>query len=922
LNTTELEILGREAELRLIAERLEGELPAATVVEGEPGIGKTTVWRAALDMAAGKGFRIVSCAPADAEARLAYAALRDLLEPAVLAGTIDELPAPQRRALEVALLRAEPEGAGPEDGAVAAATLAVLRRLAEREPLLVAVDDAQWLDASSAAVIGFCVRRLRSARIALLFAQRPGNAGPPIALARAAPNGRVARIRLDGLSYGAIRHLILPHGPFPRPVVRRIHETSGGNPFFALQLAQAVQERGERGEAGQPLPIPEELDELVGSRLAALDAGVSAELLAAALQPAPTVRTLRLTSAEPERVVSRLEEAEEAGVVRIDGEKVRFAHPLLAAGVVRSASATARREQHGRLAAVARDPEERARQLALAAPGPDEDVASALDEAAELAAGRGAPDAAVELVELAVRATPDDDLDGRTRRTIALGEHLFRVGRFSAAEELARGLVAELPAGPARARALALQGRTREDDLERAVALYEEALAGTDGDRALEADLHRYLSEAWIALGDIARSVGHARLALGVAERAGDSRRLANAIADISHLENLTAEETPGLLEQGIALEEELGELPPYYRPSIVLGLRLMFACRLDEARALLERGLADAERLGDEYLRSNLLMHLAQLEVRAGRWERAEHHAEQGAELADDIGAAQAAALLYARTLVAAHRGREAEARSAAERALDACDLANDAVFRLHVAGALGLLELSLGDAAAAVGHLGPLPRIYAERGYGQPNLNPYLGDLIEALVALGELEEAASHVAWLEERGRALDNPWALAAAARGAALLAAARGDLDGGLAAISRALGQHERLPQPFDRARDLLALGAIERRSKRRSAARTSLGRARDLFESLGATLWAARARDELARVSGRSAAGAELTPTEERVARLVAAGRSNKEVASALFVSVKAVEANLSRIYAKLGVRSRTELAHRLQPKI
>jgi DNA-binding CsgD family transcriptional regulator/exonuclease VII small subunit len=215
-------------------------------------------------------------------------------------------------------------------------------------------------------------------------------------------------------------------------------------------------------------------------------------------------------------------------------------------------------------------------------------------------------------------------------------------------------------------------------------------------------------------------------------------------------------------------------------------------------------------------------------------------------------------------------------------------------------------------------MGRLEPVLAFLDELGSPEPGIIPCLPDAIEALVSLRRLEEAEALLERLERQGRALDRPWAIATAARGRGLLTAARGDLPRARSALEQALVEHRRLPQPFELARTLLVKGEVERRAKQKRAARLTLGQALGLFQTLGVPLWAQRARDDLARVGGATPPSSELTPTEQRIAELVGEGKKNREVAEALFISVKTVEANLSRIFHKLGVRSRTELTRRI----
>jgi len=273
---------------------------------------------------------------------------------------------------------------------------------------------------------------------------------------------------------------------------------------------------------------------------------------------------------------------------------------------------------------------------------------------------------------------------------------------------------------------------------------------------------------------------------------------------------------------------------------------------------------------------------------------------------------------LLFPRALVAAHTGDMDAARSDAEEGLRQSLRNEDMLDASCNRAVLGFLELSLSNPTAAIERLKPVLAFLDELGSPEPGIIPCVPDAIEALVSLGRLDEAEALLGRLERQGRTLDRPWAIATAARGRGLLTAARGDLTGASSALEQALVEHRRVPQPFELARTLLVKGEVERRAKQKRAARSTLEQALGLFQSLGAPLWGQRARDDLARVGGAVLPSNQLTPTEQRIAQLVGEGKKNREVADALFISVKTVEANLSRIFHKLGVRSRTELTRRI----
>jgi DNA-binding NarL/FixJ family response regulator len=268
-------------------------------------------------------------------------------------------------------------------------------------------------------------------------------------------------------------------------------------------------------------------------------------------------------------------------------------------------------------------------------------------------------------------------------------------------------------------------------------------------------------------------------------------------------------------------------------------------------------------------------------------------------------------------RAHVAALQGEVELATSLATRGLAVGRAVHDHIYPLKNLWVLGQLALAQGDAARAADYLAPLRDERHAVGFCEPGSPPFVSDAVDALVAAGRLDEArAMNDAW-EQLGRKLDRPRLLATGARGRGLITAAEGDADRAVVILQEALEHHERLPVPDERARTLLALGATLRRAGHRRDARDRLDQALAAFEHLGQSLWAQRARSEIARLAGRKPADTELTATEQKVAELVAQGRSNRDVADALFITVRTVEANLTRIYRKLDVRSRAELAAR-----
>ncbi len=405
-------LLGRDAERQEISAFLDDaqRLPCTLVLEGEPGIGKTTLWRLGVAEANERGYRVLACSPAEPEAELAYAALADLLD-GVLQEVEGTLPAPQRRALRIALLLEDVDGSEPDRLAVAVALLGALRALASRSRLLIAIDDVQWLDASSTEALRYAARRVDEEPIAFLEATRSGEQESQL------PAERLRRVPIGPLSLGALRPLLEERlgRVYPRPLLRRLHDVSGGNPFYALELARVLEPEHELNP-GEPLPVPARLGDLVDARLRVLPTETISVLAAGAALADPTLELLEAFGGP--KVETRLRSAVEAGLVELRRGRLRFTHPLFAEGVQGVLEPSAARALHGRLAAIVPDLEQRAHHQAASAQPPDALVAKVLDEAAGTARSRGAPASAAELAEVALRFTPQGQPAEVYRRTL------------------------------------------------------------------------------------------------------------------------------------------------------------------------------------------------------------------------------------------------------------------------------------------------------------------------------------------------------------------------------------------------------------------------------------------------------------------------------------------------------------------------
>jgi DNA-binding CsgD family transcriptional regulator len=900
-------IVGRRAELDEI-DRLLGpqDRAAAVLLDGEAGIGKTTVWLSGVEEARARGLTVLAARPVEGEMSLPFAALGDLVEPVV--DFASELPEPQRRALDHALQRAD--AAHPVDRlAVARAAADLLRLVAVACLLLVAVDDVQWLDAPTEHVLAFAFRRLGDSPVRLLLARRgDGTLPPPLGLDQAPSLSHVALQPLPATELGALLHDRLGLD-LPRPRLLELHRVCGGNPFYALEIGRAL------APSDDGIPVPESLGALLRARLAALsDEGRDAVLLAAAsTQP---------TTALVERAAGRsdgLRESVRSSVLQVDGDRLRFAHPLLASVAYGSATPWDRRDAHHRLAVAASEPEERARHLALATDEPDEAVAVELEDAARSAAARGAPETAATLTERAGALTTAGEAESR-RRLVAAADHHVAAGDTSRARGILQRIVDDLPRGPARADVIWRLADVAESFPE-SIALCEQALEDAAGDPGVSTSVHIQLAIQTGIAGDLMRATEHAREAARFAHEAGDAQLIAATIADVSYRRMyLGLPYSEEDMAHALELEQRVDAFPAYQNPSYQLGIILAYTDSPDQARPLLRAELERLEKAGNAGWQIGVLLRLTDLELRAGNWREAAALAERGTSIGQNAGIPQEQSIaLMCRGLVDAHLGRLDEARDTAGRALAIAESIGDKGYATRARGVLGFAELSAGDPAAALDHLVPASAQLRSMGVGEVSIHHVMQYEIEALVALGRLEEAELTIGYIEEKGRPTRRSWHEAVAARGRALVGAAQGDDESARTWIERALEAHARLPQPFELGRTLLAQATIERRAKRRAAAREAGTKALEIFDGLGAALWAERAAAELARIPGRTGrASTELTETERRVAELVAQGLSNKEVAAMLFVSVRAVEANLSKVYAKLGIRSRTQLASRL----
>ncbi len=889
--------------------------PSALLIEGEPGIGKTTLWLAALEQAREQRFTVLSTRTAAAESVLAYTALADLLD-GVDAYAWADLPEPQRIAVDQVLLRAE-NGTATDQRAVAAAFLSVVERLADDAAVLLAIDDLQWIDPSSAHVIAFAARRLHGpvGVIGTVRAEAAEGAGASW-LQMPRPDA-VNRIRLHPLGVQDLHAAVSARlrRPFSRPTMGRIHEVSGGNPFYAIELARAMGERAPGSETS----LPRTLADVVRARLGGLDPAVHEALLAASCMASPTVELVSsATTTDDERLVELLENAESKGVIAIDGNRISFAHPLLARGVYAEAAPGQRRTMHRRLADIVDEPELRARHLALAATSGDHVTLGALDAAAESARVRGAPAAAAELMDLAI-GLGGDTAERRLRSAL----HHFDAGDQERAGVVLEETVEMLPPGNQRAEALSRLAIVRlyGDGFLETSRLLQRALHDADDDSPLRVQILITLGYALLNANQAEAGLHTATEAVASAEQLGEPQLLSMALSMRVILQFLCG---LGINDQDLrrSLELENPDIftPLVFRPNVQHALLLEWTGQLDAADEKLQAVRRRCFEKGEEGEDIFIAQHVVLNAIWRGDFVEAGLIAEDSMERARQLGGNSPLFLANSlRAQLAAYAGREADARSAIDEATEIGRRSGAARLVDRVTGTLAFLEVSRGDYQAAATALEPLlARFDPEKSPTELPSGAFLPDAIEALVQLGRVAEAEPLVAALERNGRRLDRPWMLAVGARGRSMLLAATGDLGEAAAAARRAVAEHDRVAMPFERARTMLLLGQLQRRLRTKEPASASLQQALAVFEELNVPLWADRTRGELVRANVGPRRTGDLTPSEQRVAELAASGMKNRDVATALFISPKTVEANLARIYRKLGIKSRAELGRHM----
>ncbi len=908
-------LLGREREcarLDALIRQVRDGSGAALVLEGEAGIGKTSLLEYFISRA--HGSRILRARGTEAEQDLPFAGLADLLRPVL--SYLDRLPGPQRAALAGALAVGPAVPADPFT--ICAATLSLLSAAAASQPLLAVVDDAHWLDGPSAQAVEFAARRLGQQATGLVLAVR-----------RTSP-GRLDTARIDtmvmaGLDSAAARRLLAGSGRAISPLVAEcLAAGTGGNPLALLELPGMLTEAQLTGATllPDPLPLGALLQRAFAQRLDPVKPGTRQLLLLAAAAPVD-LATLRRAGTSLALDPAGLAAAEDAGLIRLHQGQVEFTHPLLRSASYYAATPKEQRAAHHALAEVSdtdKEPTRRAWHLAAAAEAPDESVAATLDLAAQAACGQHAFGAAGRAYSRAAELSVNQHQ--QVSRWIAAGHAVHLSGDPAVAIGMFRRALDHATDPRVRADTLATLAQAAVYTAP-PMDLYRELVAGADAVLALDPVRAAILLAS---ASDVCRIVGKLGLA---AEAAANAARLAGPAGGIGWLLSqvslaqvtiLTGDRVTGRRIIGDALghPDAKGPDPVLDLVRIRCGTALLWCEDHHRAEEVL-RSAVDAIRvLGRCADLRYGLAGLSELHFRTDEWGQAFAEATEAIELTTAWGTQPE--LGWALVCVAraeAATGAAGSCRDHLARAVSFARPRGVASVQAMAAAVSGFLELGLANYAQAAADLARAAALVSGLGIGEPCAITWRPDFIESLARLGRLAEAREQLAALDAEASATGSRWAAAAAARCRGLL---QDTPRQAVAHLEEAVAIAETSAGKFDQARAQLCLGQALCRARQRAQAQRQLQRAHVTFELLGAEPWAARTAALLASlgVAGtrrREPVQGRLTPQELRVAQHVAEGLSNQEVAARLFISHKTIEVHLGHIFDKLGVRSRTSLA-------
>ncbi|MET9800539.1 AAA family ATPase [Streptomyces sp. NPDC006368] len=906
--------VGREDLLTRLDQVLQGR--GRALLTGPAGIGKTEVAQAAADRAAGRGETVLWLSPHPSDRDVAGAAAAALVS-SVPAAALDGLPAPQRSAVAV-LCR---ESAAPESGwdpvALRLGIARILRTLAERGPVLLVVDDAQRTDEESADLLRFALH-LAPPALRVLAVETPAPyAGDPAPLPLWVPS-EADVLLVPPLQADEIAELLVQHR-LPSRMAGRIHRTSGGNPRLALAVGRSLADASTPVHHAEALPLSGRARDLARRMLAPASPAVRATLLLAALALRPTAALIR--RAGRPTAEAELAAAERAGLISVteDGT-VAFTAGLLPSTLVHDTCWTERSQGHAALARVVDDPVEAVRHRALATDVPDEDLAAEVADAADTARRRGNSALAAELALLAAESTPVRLGARRIARLVDAAGEAARAARADLAMRAAADLLARdaAPADRVRARLAVLdtagQGLTDLDEL------YVHSMEDSDGDPALRAAvLLRLAVKHVLADGDPVRSRAAAVESAALASSVGDRHTAAKALTVQARMDRaLGSPDAERTLAEARALEMADRPLGVRNAAQILTIRHALFDDRLTEARDQLNALLPLVERRGPVEDSIELLNTLSQVDARRGQCAAALAHAGRSLALTLEAGLSPGPAW-YHLALAETAGGSFARAAGYARRSVQASEEEGDHVFLSRSLYALGRVQLVTGDVAGALETLRRVQEAENAQCAVDPSMLRWHEELAEALLANDAREDAEALLADVGPVAERLGRTTVLLGCDRVYALCLAAGGKTDEAVALLAETAERFAAHGLVLEQGRCLIALARVERRRRRRSAAQQALHGATAVFERAGAVPWLGLAAESPSYAEpapgGAGAALSRLTESEMHLARLVGEGASNQEAAARLYLSVKTVEARLTRIYQKLDVRSRAQLA-------
>ncbi|WP_329269229.1 helix-turn-helix transcriptional regulator [Streptomyces sp. NBC_01451] len=915
-------LIGRDEALVSAREQL--SRGGSILLHGTAGIGKSTVLRTLAAEYGESARTVLRCSATESESHLPFLALADLLGLA-LDEVSGQLPVAQRVALESALT-GRGESTLQRDGlALRLAVLSALRALAAKGPVLVVADDLQWLDTASTELLGFAARRLGDDPVRMLFAGRTDGQEYDRYLRASTPD--TLAVRVNPLTRSQVETLLAHRGyDLPRSTVREIHRISAGNPLYALELGRALAENPAPPRPGEPLPVPTSLRALVLSRLEMLSDDARRTLLVVSAGARPTLALLH--EAGRENAEAETAQAAALGLLATEpeGPAVRFAHPLVSAALYAEASAQERRAAHAALSTAASDPIERARHLALATEGTDPEVAARLAEAAALARDRGAPSMASSLGLLAARYTPADSVPNPDTHRLRAAEDAITAGELDLARDIARQVLDRSGVPEQRVRAWIIVIDTAGHAMTEVDAVFPQALADAGDDPQLLALIHYQL--AWRALlveGNFAECREEAARAAELAAWGGDRHTELMSLSFQAQTETLMGHpDAPATIKRALK-EPQDPQVTVHHNGIGSARFRwLIMSDQLPEARATITTLLREVRRRGSVESEVHFLRCLAETELRCGHCGRALDLARESLRLARDTGIGEVASGMLA-ALAEASGGDVDRALALARESVEHAEENGDLMYLSRAQAALGYARLVAGDAPGAVQSLRRARELEHDLGVDDPARGRWQGDLAEALVGVGELDEAQEVIDVSRAHALRLGRESVLAVLDRSEALVRAARGEREEALGQLTSAQDRLAKLGYGLEEARAALALAELRTGppGPGPTPAPTSYDEAARLFRRSRALPWLRRvdaatvpnpAPQPLVQQPQAVAALDGLAAMERQVAALVMEGATNREIAGRLFISVKTVEATLTRVYRKLGIRSRVDI--------